>query len=67
MVTVRFVFYFPFVFDSFIFVPAHDKTYNKTCVTSKHSDQLVHPPSMAMVLTDLSLDSPEAVKGTCDQ
>ena len=27
--------------------PAHVKTYNKTCVTSKDSDQPVHPPSMA--------------------
>ena len=26
---------------------AHDKTYNKTCVTSKDSDQPVQPPSMA--------------------
>ena len=26
--------------------PAHDKTYNKTCVTSKDSDQPVHSPSM---------------------
>ena len=25
-----------------IFEPAHDKTYNKTCVTSKDSDQPVH-------------------------
>ena len=23
--------------------PAHDKTYNKTCVTSKDSDQSIHP------------------------
>ena len=36
-------------------------------VTSKDSDKLVHPPSMARVLIYLSLDSPEAVKGTCDQ
>ena len=27
-----------------------DKTYNKTCVTSKYSDQPVHPPSVARVL-----------------
>ena len=32
----------------FIFDPAHNKTYNKTCVTSK--DQPVHPPSMARAL-----------------
>ena len=30
--------------------PAHDKTYNKTCVTSKNSDQPVRPPSMPRVL-----------------
>ena len=29
---------------------AHDKTYNKTCVTSKDSDQSVYPPSTAMVI-----------------
>ena len=46
---------------------AHDKTYNKTCVTSKDSDQPVHPPSMARVLIYPSLDSPKAVEGTCDQ
>ena len=34
----------------FCYEPAHDKTYNKTCVTSKDSDQPVHPPSMPMVL-----------------
>ena len=27
--------------------PAHDKTYNKTYVTSKDSDHPVQPPSMA--------------------
>ena len=36
--------------------PAHDKPYNKTCVTRKDSDQPVHPPSMAMVLTDAQAD-----------
>ena len=45
----------------------HDKTYNKTCVTSKDSDQPVHPPSMARVLVYPSLDSLEAVEVTCDQ
>ena len=44
--------------------PAHDKTYNKTCVTSKDSDQPVHTPSMARVITYPSLDSLEAVEGT---
>ena len=28
--------------------PAHDKTYDKTCVTSKGSDQAVHPSSIAL-------------------
>ena len=47
--------------------PAHDKTYNKTCVRSKDSDQPVHPPNMPKVLVYSSLDSPGAVEGTCDQ
>ena len=42
---------------------AHNKTYNKTCVTSKDSDQPVHPPSMARVLIYSSLASPEVVEG----
>ena len=46
---------------------AHDKTSNKTCVTSKDSDQPGHPPSMAIALVHPILDSPEAVEGTCDQ
>ena len=46
--------------------PAHDKTYNKTCVTGKDSDKPVHPPSMARVLVHPSLDSPEAIEGACD-
>ena len=29
--------------------PAHDKTYNKTCATSKDLDQHVHATSMASV------------------
>ena len=37
--------------------PAHDKTYNKTCATSKDSDQPVHPLSKARVLMHPSLDS----------
>ena len=41
--------------------PVHDKTYNKTCVTSKDSYQPVHPPSMAMVRLYPSLDSLETV------
>ena len=47
--------------------PAHDKTYSKTCVTGKDSDQPVNPPSIARVLVHPSLESPEAVEGTCDQ
>ena len=47
--------------------PAHDKTYNKTCVTSKDSDQPVHPPSMAKIFVYPSLDRLEAVEGTCNQ
>ena len=49
---------------SIIIRPAHDKTYNKTCVTRKDSDQPIRPPSMARVLVYPSL---EAVEGTCDQ
>ena len=44
--------------------PAHDKTYNKTCVTSKDSDHPVHPSSMSRVLVYPSLGSLEAVKVT---
>ena len=43
------------------------KSFNKTCVTSKDSDQHVHPPSIARVLVHPSLDSPEVVEGTCNQ
>ena len=46
---------------------SHDKTYNKNCVTSKDSDQPVHPPSMAKVLVYPSLDNLEAVEGTRNQ
>ena len=46
--------------------PALDKNYNKTCVTSKDSDQPVDPPSEARVFVHPSLDGPEAVEGTCD-
>ena len=41
---------------------SHDKTYNKTSVTSK--DQHVRPPSMARIFIKPSLDS---VEGTCEQ
>ena len=53
--------------DKIPYETVHDKTYNKTCVTSKDLDQPVHPPSKARVLVYLSLDSLEAVEGTCDQ
>ena len=46
---------------------ALDKTYNKTYVTRKDLDQHVNPPTTARVLVYPSLDSPEAVEGTCDQ
>ena len=48
-----------------LFEPAHGKTYNKNCATSKDSDQPVRPPSMVRVC--FSLNSLEAVEGTCDQ
>ena len=49
-------------FSSFNFITEleHDKTYNKTCVTSKGSDQPVHPPSLAKTLVYPSLDSLKA-------
>ena len=47
--------------------PAHVKTYNETCVTSKDSNQLVDPPSTARVPVYPSLDSSGAVEGTHDQ
>ena len=42
----------------FIFEPVHNKTYNKSCVTSKDSDQCVHPPSMSRVLLNPSPAEP---------
>ena len=33
--------------------PAHDKTYSKTCATSKDSDQPAHPHSLIRVFIDL--------------
>ena len=50
-----------------IIEPAYDKTHNETCVTSIDSDQTVYLPSKARVLVYPSLDSLEAVEGTCDQ
>ena len=40
--------------------PGHDKTYNKTCVTSKDSDQHVYPPRLARVLVYPSLKAVES-------
>ena len=50
-----------FFFKKMVFEPVHDKTYNKTCVISKDSDQPVHPPSMARVLFYIFFDSLGAV------
>ena len=50
-----------------IIEPAHDKTYNKTYVTSKDSDWHVHLPSMAKIFVNPSFDSQKAVEGACDQ
>ena len=36
-------------FFNLISEPAHDKTYNKTCVTNNDIDQTVHPPSVEVV------------------
>ena len=44
--------------------PAQDKTYKKTCVASKDSDQPVYPPSMARLLVYPSF---EPVEGTGDR
>ena len=46
--------------------PAHDKTYKKTCVISKDSEQPEHSSSKTRVLFH-PLDSPDAVEATCDQ
>ena len=50
-----------------IYEPAHDEFYNKTCMTSKDSDQPVHSPGKARVLVYSSLNRQEAVEATCDQ
>ena len=39
--------------DIFLFEPVHDKTYNKTYVTSKDSEQPVYQPSMASMFISL--------------
>ena len=41
-------------------------TYDKICITIKDLDQPVHPPRMARIFVQPSLDSPQAVKGICD-
>ena len=50
-----------------VYESACEKTYNKTCMTSKELDQPANPPSMARVFVHSSFDSVEAVEGTCDQ
>ena len=50
-----------------LYQPAHDKAYNKACVTSKDSDLLVHSSSIGKFLVHSSLDSLEAMEGTCNQ
>ena len=49
------------------FEPAHDKTYNKTCMSSKDSDHPVHQFSMVRAVVYPSLNSLEAVERTCGQ
>ena len=46
--------------------PPHGKP-AMTCVTSKDSDQPVHPPRMARVPVYPALDSLEAIEGIYDQ
>ena len=46
---------------------AHDKIYNKIYVTSKDSDQPVHPSCMAKFSFIPLLHSLEAVEGISDQ
>ena len=48
-------------------VPAHNKTYNKTCMTSIDSDQPVHLHNMAKGLIPSSLNCLKDVEGTCDR
>ena len=61
------LFYYMFVSNLLMsYDPAHDKTYNKTCVTSKDSDQPVHLPNMTWGLFYPSLDSLESVEGICN-
>ena len=73
---LRFSFVFSFIQAScsFVFIKqylvnesTHDKTNNKTFVTSKLSDQPVYPPYMARVLVYPSLDSLKTIKGMCRQ
>ena len=46
--------------------PGHDKTYNKTYVTSKNSNQPIHQSSMSKLLVYSSFGCQEAVEATCD-
>ena len=56
-----------FIHYLLIFEPAHDKTCSKTYVTSKDSDEPVHPLNLERVLVYPSFNSLMAVEGTCDQ
>ena len=51
----------------YIYETAWEKTYNKTFMTSRDSDQPVHSSNMSRVLVYPYLDSLEVVEGTCDQ
>ena len=42
-----------------LYEPAHDKTYNKTCMNIKVSDQFVQPPSTERVIVYSFLNSME--------
>ena len=55
-----------------VYEPAHDKTYNNSCVTSKDSGQPAHQPYMAMVLVSplwigRRLQKAHAIKDDSDQ
>ena len=39
-------------FEYRLYEPAHDKTYNKTCVTSEDSDQPAHSHSLIGITAD---------------
>ena len=55
------------LFCSHTYMPAQDKTNNKTCVASNDTDQPVHPPITAKVLAYPSLDSLVATEDTISE